>query len=119
LRILLDHCLPRQLVGLLPGHDVSVAARIGWERLTNGDLLQAAEQAGFECLLTGDRNMAYQQNLAGRKIAIVALSTNRLNTVSTQINTLRDALRRLRAGGYLEVRLELPPLRRRPFQPGP
>ncbi len=66
MRILLDHCLPHQIAGLLPGHEVTIARQMGWDALLNGDLLLAAEQGGFECLLTGDRNMAYQQNLGGR-----------------------------------------------------
>ncbi len=113
MRILLDHCLPRQLAGLLPGHEVTPARRMGWDALLNGDLLRAAEQGGFECLLTGDRNLAYQQNLGSRKIAIVELSTNRVKVVRAQIATVIDALDRLQGGQYVQVILERPALRRR------
>jgi hypothetical protein len=47
---------------------------MGWDRLSNGDLLTAAEQAGFEVLLTTDQNIRYQQNFTGRKIAMVVLT---------------------------------------------
>lgn len=116
LRILLDHCLPRQIAGLLPGHEVMVARRMDWDALLNGDLLHAAEQGGFECLLTGDCNLAYQQNLGGRKIAIVELSTNRLKVVRAQIGTVIDALNRVQGGEYVQVMLEPPALRRRNYR---
>jgi hypothetical protein len=60
----------------LAGHNVELADQLGWRDLTNGELLSAAEQAGFDLLLTADINLRYQQNLSGRRIAIVALSTN-------------------------------------------
>jgi hypothetical protein len=55
----------------LQGHTLRTAAQLGWDKLTNGDLLTAAEGAGFDLLLTTDKNMRYQQNLVYRKIAIV------------------------------------------------
>ena len=48
---------------------------MGWDRLSKGELLTAAEQAGFDLLLTTDKNIRYQQNLTGRKIALVVLGT--------------------------------------------
>lgn len=77
LRILLDHNLPRQLAPLLLDHEVGVAALLGWAEFSNGELLRQAEAAGFDCMITGDRNIAYQQNLAGRKIALVVLNSTR------------------------------------------
>ena len=55
------------------GACIRTAAQQGWDRLRNGDLLTAAEEAGFDILLTTDKNMRYQQNLAGRRIAVVVL----------------------------------------------
>ena len=52
-------------------HAVRTALEEGWDRLANGDLLQAAGAGGFDLLLTTDTSMAYQQNLKSRKIAIV------------------------------------------------
>jgi predicted nuclease of predicted toxin-antitoxin system len=71
LKILPDENMPHQLRGHLPNHDVSTAVYVGFGGFTNGELLQAAEVAGFEVLLTGDLSLEYQQNLTGRKIAIV------------------------------------------------
>jgi len=50
----------------------SITAR-GWHKLSNGELLKAAEEAGFDVLLTTDKNIRYQQNLKGRRLAIVVL----------------------------------------------
>jgi hypothetical protein len=56
---------------------------MGWSRLANGELLQAAEQDGFDVFITGDKNLSYQQNLKGRKLSIVILPvTNRPQLVS-------------------------------------
>jgi hypothetical protein len=73
LRILLDHSVPRPLARLIPGHEVGTASDEGWSELSNGDLLAAAEIAAFDCLVTADRNLNYQQNLQSRRIAIVVI----------------------------------------------
>jgi hypothetical protein len=54
---------------------VITAQERGWDTLSNGDLLEAAERAGIDVVVTADKNMRYQQNLAGRKIALVILGT--------------------------------------------
>jgi hypothetical protein len=54
-RLLLDANMPHGLRGILSGHQVETAHRMGWDRLTNGDLLTAAEAAGFEVFITADR----------------------------------------------------------------
>jgi ABC-type taurine transport system substrate-binding protein len=74
--ILLDQNVPRAVSRLLTGHDARAAAELGWEELTNGDLLGAAESAGFAVIVTADQNIRYQQSLTGRRIAIIVLSTN-------------------------------------------
>jgi hypothetical protein len=56
--------------------NVTDARERGWEKLTNGDLLSAAEEAGFDMLLTADKNMSYQQNLSARRIALVVLGNS-------------------------------------------
>lgn len=71
--ILLDHGAPAPLRYALQGHVVVEAVERGWERLANGTLLDAAEAAGFALFVTADKNIRYQQNLAGRKISIVVL----------------------------------------------
>jgi hypothetical protein len=67
IRILLDQNAPLGLRRLLSGHDVVTAASVGWSTIQSGDLIRAAEAAGFAVLITCDRNIRYQQNLAGRQ----------------------------------------------------
>jgi len=75
--ILFDQGTPFPFRKFLPGHVIKTAYRQGWGALLNGDLLRVAEEAGFDLLLTTDQNLAYQQNLTARRIAIVALGRNR------------------------------------------
>jgi hypothetical protein len=63
--ILFDNGTPAPLRYAIKGHIVVEATERGWDRLTNGDLIAAAEGAGFEVWLTTDKNMRYQQNLKG------------------------------------------------------
>jgi hypothetical protein len=76
MRILLDENIPRGLRRILQGHDVRTASEMGWAGIANGQLLDEAEKAGFDALVTCDQNFAFQQNFAGRNIAVVVLSTN-------------------------------------------
>jgi hypothetical protein len=73
MRILFENGTPKRIARSLAGHEVAYAARLGRHQLRNGELLKRAEEAGYELLLTSDKNMRYQQNLSGRKIAIVVL----------------------------------------------
>ena len=66
MRILLDENIPRGLRRVLPGHDVRTASEMGWASIANGQLLDEAEKAGFEALVTSDQNFVFQQNLAER-----------------------------------------------------
>ncbi|HSS78724.1 MAG TPA: DUF5615 family PIN-like protein, partial [Thermoanaerobaculia bacterium] len=74
MRILLDQGTPAPLRHELTGHNVTTAYEKGWSALKNGELLKAAE-AEFEALVTTDRNLRYQQNLTGRRLAILVLPT--------------------------------------------
>jgi len=84
MRILLDEDTPIGVRRILAGHDVRRATQMGWAGLSNSDLLDAAENAGFEAFVTCDQNIMFQQNLAGRKIAVVVLSTNRWAAIRAQ-----------------------------------
>ncbi len=112
--ILFDVNVPRPLAKLLIGHTVAFADLHGWRLLTNGDLLAAAEEAAFDVLLTADTNLRYQQNLLGRRIAIVVLSTNAWSVLRDNAAPIEAALGRATRGSYEEVTLVRPPLSRRP-----
>lgn len=71
---LFDHGTPNGLAGALPGHTIITAQSRGWDTLNNGALLNAAEDATVDLLLTTDRRIRYRQNLVGRKIALVVLT---------------------------------------------
>ena len=87
----------------LEGHTVRTAAQQGWDKLRNGDLLTAAEEAGFDILLTTDKNIRYQQNLAGRKLAIVVLGQQQWPQLRTHIQRVMDAVNAATPGSYAEV----------------
>ena len=83
MKILFDHCVPRPLRRYFTGHTVETTAQNGWADLSNGKLLDAAEQGGFDVFLTVDGNLSYQQNLGGRSILLVVLEAvnNRTSTL--------------------------------------
>lgn len=85
MRVLFDHCTPKGIAPFLAGHDVASARSLGWAELLNGDLLHAAEQAGFDVIVSADKNIRYQQNLRSRQIAIVVLSRSRWSLVKLTI----------------------------------
>jgi hypothetical protein len=74
-KVLLDEDLPHKLRSSIPNHDVSTVAYLGWKGLKNGELLRAAEDAGFEVFVTADKKLPRQQNLKEKVLAIVVLST--------------------------------------------
>ena len=73
MNVLFDNNVPAPLRHRLRGHPVSTARELNWHELRNGDLLTAAESSGFQLMVTGDKNLSYQQNLTRRTIAIVVL----------------------------------------------
>jgi hypothetical protein len=73
MKILFDDGTPKPIARGLLSHDVTFARQIGWHELENGELIQKAEDAGFHVLLSTDKNIRYQQNLTGRRIALVIL----------------------------------------------
>jgi predicted nuclease of predicted toxin-antitoxin system len=100
MRILLDQDIPIGVRRILSAHDVRSAFQMGWAQLNNGDLLDAAEHAGFDALVTADQNMVFQQNLAGRNIAVVVLSTNFWPTILAQPEPLRRAIANAAPGAF-------------------
>jgi hypothetical protein len=77
----------------------------GWDRLTNGELLNAAEQAGFDVLLTTDKNLRYQQNLKARKLAIVVLGKGRWRLIIPHLFKVVEAVNAAKPGTYTEVEI--------------
>jgi len=92
-KILFDANTPAPLARFLRGHQVTRVDELGWQGMENGALLDAAEEAGFDLLLTCDQNIPYQQNFTGRKLSLVILSSNHwpaLRPIASQIATVVD-----------------------------
>lgn len=104
MRVLLDECLPRRLRAELHGHDVRTVQEEGWAGLKNGALLRAAE-GRFDVLLTVDRNIPFQHNLAGLSIGVLAMVAkgNRLSDLRPLMAQVRRDLPRTQAGKVLRV----------------
>ena len=113
LRILFDANMPLGLRAALSDYHIDTAFEMGWGELVNGVLMAAAEAAGFDAMITGDKNIAYQQNLDGRRLALIVLSTNHWPTIRPQVTLIAAALSAATPGSYTEVPLKRPALRRR------
>jgi hypothetical protein len=101
--ILFDHGTPRSIARWLKGHTVIEAIERGWDRLNNGALLKAAEEAGFDVLLSTDKNIQYQQNLKDRRIAIVILGNSQRPAVHRYIDRVVAAMNSATTGSFTEV----------------
>jgi hypothetical protein len=89
----------------LSAHTVEEARSRGWDTLGNGELLDAAEAAGFDVLLTTDRNIRYQQNLAGRTLAIVVLGQARWRLIKRRLTEIAAAVSAATPGSFTEVQI--------------
>ena len=98
--VLFDQGTPVPIASFLLGHSVKTARQMGWDTLANGELLRVAEEAGFEVLLTTDKNLAYQQNLKDRKIAIVVLGRNKWSIVRAVVSQIAAAVSAATPGSY-------------------
>ena len=103
MKVLLDVCTPKQVGQALPEHDVHTAVKMGWGELENGELLRVAESAGFELFVICDKNLRYQQNLAGRRLAILELWTNHRPTLERHFPLLRQNAETMQPGEYRAV----------------
>jgi len=107
MRVLFDNGTPRGVASALVGHLVEEARMHGWDTLRNGELLDAAEAAGFEVFVTTDRNIRYQQNLTNRKIAIVVLGKARWTLIRARLPEIAAAVGAATPGSFTEVEIPL------------
>ena len=105
MKILLDECTPHVLKRLLTGFEITTVQDQGWAGITNGTLLQLAEEH-FDVFITSDQNLKYQQNLANRQLAIVQLPTNKVPLVIGLVAVVQSALENVKANDFIEVRLD-------------
>jgi hypothetical protein len=105
MKVLLDECIPRKLKSALAGHDCTTAPEAGLAGQKNGRLLSLAETAGFDLFLTMDKGLQYQQNLAGRRIAvlIVRARSNRLEDRLPHLEAWRSIMGSIQPGEVIQV----------------
>jgi hypothetical protein len=109
MRVLFDQATPLPIRPYLLGHEIRTAVQEGWQTLKNGDLLAAAETAGFDLLLTTDKNIRYQQDLSERKIAIVVLGQQQWPRLRPHVRLVVEAVNLARPGSYREVEVPAEP----------
>jgi predicted nuclease of predicted toxin-antitoxin system len=104
MKVLLDECVPRGFKPSLSGgnHQIVTVPEAGLAGKTNGGLLDAANSLA-DVLITLDQGFAYQQNLAGRQIAVIIIraKSNRLVDLLPHAEACRDAIIRARLGEIL------------------
>jgi hypothetical protein len=105
MKILFDNGAPNTIARSLIGHEVTFARQIGWAELENGELIQRAEDAGYELLLSTDKNIRYQQNLTGRKIALIVLGNSQWPMVRLHLDRIIAAVNACTPGSYTEMEI--------------
>ena len=103
--VLFDHGTPAPIRSFLEGHLVKRTQDMGWDRLTNGELIDAAEANGFDLILTTDKNIRYQQNLASRRIAIIVLSNAQWPVLKLHVALLVAAVNSVTPSSYMELQI--------------
>jgi len=102
MKVLFDQGTPAPLRHALPGHAVSTAYEMGWASLTNGDLLDAAERS-FDVRVTTDQNLPYQQNPAGRQLAVLILPTTSWPVLEKRVLDVEAALGTIAPGSVVRL----------------
>jgi predicted nuclease of predicted toxin-antitoxin system len=101
-KILLDESVPRLLKLRLPQFDISTVQELGWAGIRNGELLGRAA-AQFDVLVTADQNLRYQQNLSGRKLAILVLPSNQVPVVTQLLPQVETTLATIQPSSIIEI----------------
>lgn len=104
MKVLFDQGVPAPLRTVLAGHEVRTAFEMGWSELSNGDLLARTEST-FEILVTTDQNLRAQQNLAGRRLAVLVLLTTSWPRIQKHVAKVVAAVNSLRPGDFRELSL--------------
>ncbi len=102
MRILFDQGTPAPLRRALTDHSVSTAYELAWTQLSNGELLRAAE-AQFDVFITTDKNLPYQQNIVGNRLAILILPTTNWAKIRAHQTLIAAAVTKLRPGEVVQL----------------
>ncbi len=103
MRVLFDQGAPVPLRRHLHPHEVDTTAERGWSGLDNGELLDQAEAAGYDALVTTDQNLKHQQDLSRRTLRVIVLMTTSWPRIEKKVERVQEALEGLDEGGYAEV----------------
>ncbi len=102
MRILIDESLPRYLKQILEEQEIFTVQEMGWAGIKNGDLLARAESS-FQVLLTADKNLRYQQDLRGLRLAMIVFPSNRLKVVESLVSRVKETLSVIKASEIVEL----------------
>ena len=103
MKVLFDQGTPVPLRRHLRLHEVTTVYELSWSTLQNGALISQAEGAGFEVLVTTDQNLKYQQNLRGRRLAVVVLLSTSWPKIQARVSAVATAVDEATHGSYIEV----------------
>jgi hypothetical protein len=103
--VLFDQGTPKPLRAFLKGHTVKTAWEQGWSALSNGELLRAAEAAGFQVMVTTDKHLTHTQNLSGCKLALVVLGNSQWPVLRLHADLVVGGVNAATAGSYVEVEI--------------
>jgi len=110
LHILFDKNVPVGVRRFLPKHEVHTVVDLKWNpQLENGDLLNAAEAADFDVMVTADQNIRYQQKLTGRKLSLVVLGSNIWPIVQKHREAIATKVDEATPGSYAFIEMPLLP----------
>jgi len=104
MRILLDECLPIPMRGCFTSHQCVAVSDRGWKGIKNGELLRLAE-GQFDLFITADQSIRYQQNISGRRIPILELSTNDLRRILADASLLQSAIETIKPGEFRQFEI--------------
>ena len=103
MKVLFDQGTPVPLRRYLRLHEVATVYELAWSTLQNGALISQAEAAGFDVLVTTDRNWKYQQNLRGRRLAVVVLLSTSWPKIQARVSAIVTAVNEAIPSSYIEV----------------
>ena len=104
MKIILDENLPKALKRYLSAYEVTTVQEQGWAGVKNGELIARIDEV-YDVFITSDKNLKYQQNLTGRRIAIIELPTNRLKLLETITDKILLEVESVSLGMYVQVYL--------------
>ena len=110
MRVLFDKNVPVGVRRFFDKHEVWTVAEMGWPaQLENGKLLESAETAAVDVMITSDQNIRHQQNLAGRKLALVVLGSNIWPIVRNHGAAIAARVAAAGPGSYDFIEMPVPP----------